>query len=61
MSQIIFAALITLLGLSSHGAYIGCDAPGVHATECWIITPDTDTTTILTPTGITYQTGDNTQ
>ena len=54
MSQLIFAALLTLLSLSDQATHIGANAPIPQATVFWIASPSTGITAWVTPTGITY-------
>jgi len=54
MTQLIFAALLTLLSISDQAANIGCDTYLAQAAECWIVSPTTGVTTWITPAGITY-------
>jgi len=45
MTQLIFAALLTLLSLSDQSANIGFNAPIPQATEAWLVSPTTGVTT----------------
>lgn len=52
--QTIFSLLMLLLSFSDQSIHMGCNNHIPQATECWIASPSTGTTTWLTPTAITY-------
>lgn len=50
----LFRILMLLLSFSTSAQYMGCDAPPISATQCWIVQEEAGTMAVLSPAGITY-------